>query len=184
MAKSIRTDRLLLRPLRADDAEAVFALFANWEVIRWLSSPPWPYTRKDASSFLELCERNAAGDAAELAIVLDSSLIGGIGMRIWPARRLQSGPGPFVGYWLGQPYWGNGYMTEAARGVLAWIFAAHACDTIYSGVFADNAASLRVQEKLGFVRDGETTLYAKPRGGDFPHVNTKLTRSAFEARGT
>ena len=67
---------------------------------------------------------------------------------------------------------------------LAWIFAAHGCDTIYSGVFADNAASLRVQEKLGFVRDGETTLYSKPRGADFPHINTRLTRSAFEARGT
>ena len=75
-------------------------------------------------------------------------------------------------------------MTEAARGFLAWIFAAHACDTIYSGVFADNGASLRVQEKLGFVRDGETILRSKPRGADFPHVNTKLTRSAFEARGT
>ena len=184
MAKSIRTERLLLRPLRADDAEAVFALFANWEVIRRLSSPPWPYTREDATSFLELCDRNAGDEAAELAVVRDGGLIGGIGMRVWPARRVQSGPGPFVGYWLGQPYWGKGYMTEAARGFLAWIFAAHACDTIYSGVFADNAASLRVQEKLGFMRDGETTLYAKPRGGDFPHVNTRLTRSAFEARAT
>jgi RimJ/RimL family protein N-acetyltransferase len=184
MVKSIRTQRLLLRPLRADDGEAVFAQFANWEVIRWLSSPPWPYTREDARSFLEVCDRNAADEAAELAIIRDGSLIGGIGVRVWPARRVQRGPGPFVGYWLGQPHWGNGYMTEAARGVLAWIFAAHACDTIYSGVFAGNAASLRVQEKLGFVRDGETTLYAKPRAGDFPHINTKLTRSAFEARDT
>jgi hypothetical protein len=39
-----------------------------------------------------------------------------------------------------------------------------------------------VQAKLGFARDGETTLYSKPRGADFPHVNTKLTRSAFEVR--
>ena len=69
--------------------------------------------------------------------------------------------GPHLGYWLGQPYWGDGYMTEAARGFVARIFAARAGDTIYSGAFADNAASLRVQEKLGFARDGETTLYCQ-----------------------
>ena len=72
-------------------------------------------------------------------------------------------------------------MTEACRGLVARIFAAHACNTIYSGVFAGNVASLRVQEKLGFTRDGETLLHSTPRGGAFPHINTKLTRSAFEA---
>lgn len=182
MDRMIHTERLLLRPLRPGDADPVFALFANWEVIRWLSSPPWPYTRSDASAFVELCDRNARDDAAELAIVRDGKVIGCIGMRVWPARHLQSGPGPFVGYWLGQPYWGNGYMTEASRGLIARIFAAHACDTVYSGVFAGNAASLRVQEKLGFIRDRETMFYSTPRGGDYPHINTQLTRSAFEAR--
>jgi RimJ/RimL family protein N-acetyltransferase len=111
-------------------------------------------------------------------------VIGGIGMRVWPARPLQRGPGPFVGYWLGQPYWGSGYMTEASRGLIARIFAQRACDTIYSGAFAGNAASLRVQEKLGFVHDGKTLLYSTPRGGPHPHINTKLTRSAFAAQKT
>ena len=49
-------------------------------------------------------------------------------------------------------------------------------DAIYCGAFTENAASLRVQEKAGFVRDGDTTLFSRPRGGDFPHVNTVLTR--------
>jgi RimJ/RimL family protein N-acetyltransferase len=44
-----------------------------------------------------------------------------------------------------------------------------------------NDASLRVQEKLGFVRDGETMLYSRPRGAEFPHVNTLMTRSRFQA---
>jgi RimJ/RimL family protein N-acetyltransferase len=65
----------------------------------------------------------------------------------------------------------------------AWLpracFAAGADDTIYSGAFADNAASLRVQEKVGFVRDGECMLYAQPRREKFPHINTVLTREAF-----
>jgi RimJ/RimL family protein N-acetyltransferase len=48
----IRTSRLLLRPLAPADAEPLFALFADWEVVRWLSMPPWPYTLDDAKSFI------------------------------------------------------------------------------------------------------------------------------------
>jgi RimJ/RimL family protein N-acetyltransferase len=49
---AIRTERLLLRPLRPEDAEPIFDLFANWEVVRWLSTPPWPYTLDDARTFI------------------------------------------------------------------------------------------------------------------------------------
>jgi RimJ/RimL family protein N-acetyltransferase len=183
MADAISTERLMLRPLREDDAEALFALFGNWQVIRRLSLPPWPYTLADAQSFIG-SRLNQDLTNTSFAIVLGDALIGAIDVRVNAPAQLQRGPGPNLGYWLGQPYWGRGYMTEAARGFVAQVFAARLGDTIYSGAFADNTPSLRVQEKLGFVRDGETTLYSKPRGGDFPHVNTKLTRSAFEARAT
>ena len=182
MADPISTERLTLRPLRADDAEALFALFANWQVIRRLSTPPWPYTLADAHSFIGSRLNRDLTDTS-FAILLGDALVGAIDVRMNAPAQLQRGPGPNLGYWLGQPYWGRGYMTEAARGFVARIFAARLGDIIYSGAFADNAASLRVQEKLGFARDGETTLYSKPRGDDFPHINTKLTRSAFEARG-
>jgi RimJ/RimL family protein N-acetyltransferase len=142
--------------------------------------PPWPYALADAVDFIT---PRVTQKPAEInfAIALDDSLIGGIGVRMKDTSHLQAGPGPNLGYWLGQPYWGRGYMTEAARGIVVHAFASGVSETIYSGAFADNAASLRVQEKLGFVRTGETTLYAKPRGAEFPHVNTVLTRDAFEA---
>ena len=145
--------------------------------------PPWPYTLADAQSFIG-SRLNRDLTNTSFAIVLGGALIGAIDVRMNAPAQLQRGPGPNLGYWLGQPYWGRGYMTEAARGFVPHVFAARLGDTIYSGAFADNEASLRVQAKLGFARDGETTLYSKPRGADFPHVNTKLTRSAFEARGT
>ncbi len=72
-------------------------------------------------------------------------------------------------------------MTEAVRAFVQHIFTSPAVDAIYSGAFTENTASLRVQEKAGFVRDGDTTLFSKPRDGDFPHVNTMLTRARFEA---
>jgi RimJ/RimL family protein N-acetyltransferase len=175
----IRTARLQLRPARADDEDSLFPLFANWEVVRWLTSPPWPYRREDMVSFVALQEQDEP--EMRFAIARDGTLIGLVGVRLRRASHLQRGDGPNIGYWLGQPYWGGGYMTEAARGVIARVFATTAHEVIYSGALAGNAASLRVQEKLGFVRDGDTMAYARPLDRAVPHVNTVLRRQAFRA---
>jgi len=176
----VHTERLLLRPLRTSDAEPLCALFADWEVIRWLSMPPWPYTLEDAYSFIR--EHRDKDLRTAFAITLADALIGGIDVRMNPAGNSQREAGPNLGYWLGRPHWGRGYMSEAARGFLARVFEAGLGDVVYSGAFADNAASLHVQEKLGFERDGETMQYSRPRDGEFPHVNTVLTRLRFEGR--
>jgi RimJ/RimL family protein N-acetyltransferase len=176
---NIETKRLLLRPLRPDDARPLFELFADWEVIRWLSMPPWPYAIDDAHEFI----RNQLDQdltKTTFALMLGDSLIGCIDVRMNPPSHSHSGPGPNLRYWLGRRYWGCGYMTEAAKGFVAHVLESGVGDVIYSGAFADNAASLRVQEKLGFVRDGETMLYARPRDGKFQHVNTMLRLADFK----
>jgi RimJ/RimL family protein N-acetyltransferase len=180
MADVIRTQRLVLRPLQASDADRVFALFNDWNVVRRLSSPPWPYTLEDARSFVRQQAANAQNlTKTTFAITRNDVLIGGIDVRAEPDS--PSARGLVLGYWLGHDYWGEGYMTEAGRGFLAHVFAANIGDVILSGAFADNAASLRVQEKLGFTRNGERTMFAKPRGDRFPHIDTVLTRAQFEA---
>ncbi len=179
----IPTARLALRLVRADDDVRLFSLFDDWEVIRWLSSPPWPYTRADMQSFVRQQEKSAGEEAeSRFAIALEREAIGIIGVRMRPASHLQHGAGPNIGYWLGRRYWGRGYMTEALHGLVGHLFCTLPHDAIYCGAFVRNAASLRVQEKVGFVRDGETLLHSRPRGGEFPHVNTLLTRTSFEAR--
>ena len=179
----IRTARLVVRPMRASDDERLFRLFANWEVICWLSSPPWPYTRADMQSFVRAQADRASDDPeCRFAIALEREPIGIIGVRMRPASHLQRGAGPNIGYWLGQPYWGGGYMTEALRAVVEHVFATLPDDAIYCGAFVGNDVSLRVQEKVGFVRDGEAVLFSRPRGAEFPHVNTLMMRSRFESR--
>jgi RimJ/RimL family protein N-acetyltransferase len=173
---TIRTKRLLLCPLRPDDAAPLFALFNNWNVIRFLSSPPWPYTPTDSRLFVG---GSAASDEDALAITRDGMFVGMISVRLREAGTLQRGAGPNIGYWIGEPFWGQGLMSEAVDAFVRHIFTS-GTDAIYSGAFTENAASLRVQEKAGFVRDGDTTLFSNPRGGDFPHVNTVLTRARFE----
>ena len=179
---ALQTRQLLLRRLRLDDAEPLFALFNNWNVVRFLSSPPWPYLREDSRLFAAaVANRSSELDEDALAITHGGGVfVGIIGVRYREANNLQRGAGPNIGYWIGEPFWGRGFMTEAVNAVVRHLFATTATDAIYCGAFADNAASLRVQDKAGFSRDGETTLFSNPRGAGFPHVNTVLTRARFE----
>jgi RimJ/RimL family protein N-acetyltransferase len=180
LAKSIiGTRRLILRPLRESDTAAIFALFNDWDVMRWLSAPPWPYARGDAEAYVRAVLADSTAETA-FAITLHDRLIGSIGLRRRPASNLQSDPGPNIGYWLGKQSWGHGYMTEALRALVNHVFALSGADAIFCGAFAGNRASLRVQEKAGFMRAGETTLFSRPLGRELPHVNTVLTRASLE----
>lgn len=174
----IRTKRLLLRPLRDGDAERIFVAFNNWEVVKRLAAPPWPYTIEDTRTFVAR-RMTFRSEPTEALYVIEraNAVIGGIDCT--PRWQQQPGAAPVLGYWLAEPFWGNGYMTEAARAFVEELFAAGVADRIRSGAFVDNLASLRVQEKLGFVRVGESLLYCNPRGAEFPHIDTELTRERF-----
>lgn len=181
----IESERLVLRPLVAEDAPQLFALFAEWPVIKWLSAPPWPYQPCHMRGFIDrVLTETAPHHEVFWVIERDGTPIGGISLRDREPSHLQSGPGPNVGYWLGTRYWGQSYMTEALAALVDYIFATSGAEAIYSGAFTENAASLRVQMKVGFERDGDTMLHSNPRDAVFPHVNTKLTRRAFEASST
>ena len=161
----VRTRRLWLRPPRASDADRLYALFNNWEVIRWLDAPPWPYRPEHARFFVS--ERNKSNpDFITAAIIHDDALIGVIDAVLKPASTIQRKPGYSIGYWIGQPCWGHGYMSEAAHGFIAHVFATIPDDITFSGAFADNVASLGIQEKLGFARDGEAMSFSNPHGKD------------------
>lgn len=178
---TIETDRLVLRPLTADDGERLFPLFNDWSVIEWLSAPPWPYTAADMENFVARTIGATAPDGEIFRVITrDGWPLGGISTRMRPKSHLQSGDGPNIGYWLGAAHRNRGYMTEAAGGLVRHIFASSPVDAIYSGAFTGNSASLRVQSKLGFAREGDTTLRSNPQNADLAHINTKLTRRAFE----
>ena len=179
----IRTPRLTLRPLRASDVDSIFALFADWQVVRFLSAPPWPYRLDDARDFIAT-SLDPANENAEtgFAITQNQALIGGIGWRMRAAGHLQREAGPNIGYWLGRSHWGQGLMTEALRAMVEFVFETTLTAAVYSGAFAENVPSLRVQAKVGFREDGQTMLTSRPRGGaEFAHINTVLSQSDFQA---
>lgn len=176
----VRTARLWLRPPRDSDATRICELIANWEVMRWLSAPPWPYALSDARDFIN-ARKAPHPEFITSSILLDGALIGVIDAAVKPASAVQRARGYAIGYWIGQPYWGCGYMSEAARAFLGPVFATIPDDAIYSGAFAGNAASLRIQEKLGFAPDGEGMFFSNPCQREMPHVSTVLTRARFLA---
>lgn len=177
----IRTTRLVLRPLRADDDARIFELIAHWDILRFLSAPPWPYEREHARTFVNL-RTQPDPNVITSVIMHDDALVGVIDAAIKPASAAQPQRGYAIGYWLGQSYWGQGFMSEAARAFITHVFEATGEETIYSGAVSENAASLRVQEKLGFVRAGEAMLYIPARRKEVASTNTVLTRSRFEGR--
>jgi len=170
----ITSRRLELRSPVPADAARIAELLGNWNVIRMLGTPPWPYRLADAESWLaSLADREAGHQSDHRALVFGGQLCGAITIE----RRQR---GYTLGYWLGEPYWGRGLMSEAALAYVAAVFAAKVGDELVSGALPENLASLRIQQKLGFERTGERILPCRPRGMDMPHIDTVLRRERFQ----
>ena len=89
--------------------------------------------------------------------------------------------GTVIGYWLAQPFWNRGLMSEAVRASLDWYFETTAAPTLTSGVFHFNKASLAIQKKVGFVEIGTSSRLCLARGEEVRHIDTQLTHAAWMA---
>jgi len=154
----IETERLILRPFEQSDADAVTALAGNWKVARMTARLPHPYPAGMAAAWIAGHAASRA-DGAEyvFAITVDGAVAGAAGLVRDDAGRYQ------LGYWLGEPFWGRGIATEAARGVVR--FARETLElTVLEARFLDmNPASGRVLAKCGFIRTGETMQWCESR---------------------
>lgn len=158
----LRTDRLLLRPPRAEDAPHIFRLLNDWEVVRNLSRFPFPYTLQDAETWVAAAaEEPAQGRAWHLVIAGEESgadmVIGCIGIR-------REGRVGQLGYWVGRRFWGHGVATEAVRRAVSWALAQLPIDALEARVAVDNAASTAVLRRLGFRETGTATEEFKALG--------------------
>jgi RimJ/RimL family protein N-acetyltransferase len=155
MRTQIDANRLSLRQFQTADATRVAALVGDWDVCSMLARVPFPYAAADAEAwFATHAAVHAAGEAFTYAIATpNDGVIGAIGLEL---NGEGIADGAFVlGYWLGKPYWGRGYATEAGAAVLAHAEADTGVKRFRSGHFAENPASGKVLEKLDFVYTGE-----------------------------
>jgi RimJ/RimL family protein N-acetyltransferase len=155
----IRTDRLLLRPLSAADTEALAAINADPEVMRYIGDgaartpeQTAAYTAKAAAHWDEhgwgafALTEHATGELVGLAMLAVPAFL----PEILPATEL--------GWRVKRDRWGRGYAPEAARAVMGFAFGELGLDRVVSCVHSANAASIRVAEKLGMTLERETTV--------------------------
>ena len=138
------TERLLLRPAWPEDARDLFGGIADKRIVRNLAKAPWPYSFKDARDFVM-----RAQDPRYPVFLITmpgaqgSRVVGCIGIGASETADVE------LGYWIAQPFWGRGFASEAARGVLE-VARLLGHEQMEAGHFTDNPASGRVLRKLGF----------------------------------
>jgi RimJ/RimL family protein N-acetyltransferase len=142
----IETPRLLLRPPHATDIDDIVALANNYKVASMLASMPHPYFAADAREFLERRRADAdKGCVHAITLKENGEFVGICGLHEEPARYSL----PFLGYWIGEPHWGCGYASEAARALVDLYFKATDRAELLVSCRRDNPASRRVIEKCG-----------------------------------
>ena len=173
MDVTLRTSRLILRqPLRTDAARLARFL-DNFAVAGNLSRVPYPYRLSDAEGWLRTWRPDRpAGETGFTIDLPGEGLIGHVGFHA-------DAGGTVIGYWLGQPFWNRGLMSEAVAAVIEWYFDVTDADTLSSGVFHFNKASLAIQRKLGFREVGTSSRLCLARGEQVRHIDTELTREAW-----
>lgn len=177
--RTLTTERLTLRPTQESDAPRIQLLFDNPAVLKYMAAViPYPYPEDGAITYLrEILPKVAAGERYAWAI--ERRGFEGEGM-IGAIELTPASDEDHRGFWLGEPYWGQGYMTEAATAVNDFAFDELGMTELRLGNAVPNVASHRLKESVGAeaieIRDEDFV------GGRFPCVRWRLTAEAWRAR--
>lgn len=157
----LTTKRLTLRRPLPKDAADVQRLAGDWEVARTLARVPHPYEDGIAERWIESVRNGfETGESYMFAIERrrDARFLGVIGL-----ERGDNGD-DMLGYWLGRPYWRQGYMSEAAARVLRFGFEECNMTRVVATALPTNLASMAVLTKLGMIVQGRAIRDFPARG--------------------
>ncbi|MEL7048344.1 MAG: GNAT family N-acetyltransferase [Pseudomonadota bacterium] len=158
-----------MRPLCDSDITRIAELGGEWDVASMTSRMSYPYSQEAAAQWLH---DQADGEFVR-GITLDGLLIGICGY-------LPDGKGVAeIGYWIGKPFWGQGFATEAARAMVDHAFRTGSFHALTCGHFNDNPASQRVIEKLGFSVVGPCACWCQAQGRNVDAVRYRLARPSL-----
>ncbi len=148
MTEVIKTERLTLRRFRREDSARLVDLLSDLDVVRWVTSIPFPFAITDAENFT----KNLASQVYDaFAIVRGGQLIGTISA------------GDELGYWLGHRYWGHDYATESARAIVSRHFQSSK-DDLKASYHLGNDRSHAVLTKLGFDPTSQSEAVVRSTG--------------------
>ena len=165
----LETERLVLRAPRLEDAKYVSALANDRRIAENTARLPHPYGLADAKEWIGAV---VAQSAETYLITVAGEIVGACGLDVRDGV-------PELGYWLGVPFWGNGYATEAARALLDRAFADLGNEVVTAGARVSNPASRRVLEKCGFQWTGVGLFRIRAIGSSAPLDRFRLERSIW-----
>ena len=143
---------VVIRKWSIDDKTDLAINLNNLKVMNNLRDGlPYPYTEDDAEDFIRAMLSADKDKTFAFAITLDDKVIGSIG--VFRQDNIHSRTAE-MGYYIGEPYWGNGYMTNAIKQVCSYVFENTDIIRIFAEPFAHNIASCRALEKAGFQYEG------------------------------
>ena len=146
-----------LRPWSPADLDSLMKYANNWNIAQFLTDAfPHPYTRESGEAFIKMATQD---DPIHIfAIEVDGEAVGGIG--IHPQSDIYR-KNVELGYWLAEPFWGRGIVTEAVKEVVDFAFKTYDIIRVFARPFGTNLASQRVLEKAGFTLEArlEKTLF-------------------------
>jgi RimJ/RimL family protein N-acetyltransferase len=156
----IRLSKSVVRSWRPSDAESLARYGNNRNIwINLRDAFPHPYTLKNARDYIRgSMERSPE---TSFAIAVDGEAVGGIGFVLHQDVERVSAE---IGYWLGEPFWGRGIVSEALTAVTRHAMDAHGLTRVFAVPYAWNAASCRVLEKAGYVLEARLRKSAIKNG--------------------
>jgi len=172
----LTTKDLVLRPPVKEDAADIASLANNINVASMLASMPYPYFDSHAEEFIEKISSPSDTNChytithAETGQIMGICSLNGPGM----SHNL-----PYVGYWLGEEFWGRGFATQAARALVDLFFKTGTRDELIFSILTVNAASRRVIEKCGANLWKEEQLYSAFFDGERTVQHYRITRESW-----
>lgn len=171
----LETVRLWLRSFELTDASEVQRLAGDRLIAATTLNIPHPYPDGAAEEWLRRsAERAAAGESLNYAIERrsDSALVGSVALSIEPEHNRAE-----LGYWIGVPYWGQGYATEAAGELVRYGLETLGLNRIYAYHFPSNPASGRVLQKIGMAYEGRRRQHSLKWGEYLDSESYAILRS-------
>ncbi len=147
----------ILRPFSLNDIESSMEYANNYKIAANLTNQfPHPYTRESGERFIEMATQHSPPTI--LAIDIDGKASGGIGLHPQTDIHIKNAE---LGYWLAEPFWGQGIMTKAVLQMVDYGFKNLDINRIFARPFGSNIGSQKVIEKAGFVLEGKfkDTIY-------------------------
>ena len=175
---TLDTERLRLRELAAADIPEIVALLAEPAIAEMTLNIPHPYHEPDAVYWLNSAYQGFQNNEQYVFAVeqrATGAFMGGIGLTLLPRFDRAE-----VGYWLGRPFWGQGFATEALRALLHFGFDALALHKIVATHLAKNPASGRVMQKAGMRWEAALPQHVKRDGQYHDLVQYQLLRTDYQ----